>query len=103
MSEQDNSARSEEREASRSGLLLGVEPLAGGEKYIAQKGDGTDTDTDLTDTSDASDTDGSDESDADVTDENEGDGTDGTDGGGLLSTDSDGSDASSDSDGSDAA
>jgi hypothetical protein len=99
MSEQDNSARAEEM--TRSGLLLSVEPLAGGEKYVAQKGDGTDTDTDLTDTSDATDADGTDESDADGSDETEGDGTDGTDGG-LLTTDSDGTDASTDSDGSDA-
>ncbi|HEX8140979.1 MAG TPA: hypothetical protein VF553_00165 [Pyrinomonadaceae bacterium] len=103
MSEQDNSARVEEREASASGLLLSVEPLAGAKGYVAQKGDGTDTDTDLTDTSDATDTDGTDESDTDGTDLLEGDGTDGTDdGGGLLSTDSDGTDASTDSDGTDA-
>lgn len=105
MSEQDNSARAEEFEA--SGLLLSVEPLAGGEKLMAQKADGTDTDTDLSDTSDATDADGTDESDADGSDETDGDGTDGTDGdasdgGGLLTADSDGTDASGDSDGTDA-
>jgi peptide/nickel transport system ATP-binding protein len=106
MSEQDNSARVEEKEASASGLLLSVEPLAGGEKLHAQKGDGTDTDTDLMDKSDAADADGTDESDSDGTDMTDGDGTDGagdTDGSDTLTTDSDGSDASGDADGSDAA
>lgn len=102
MSEQDNSARAEEMEA--SGLLLSVEPLAGGSKLTAQAGDRTDRDTD---SSGATDTDGTDESDADGSDETDGDGTDGSDGdasddGGLLSTDSDGSDASTDADGTDA-
>jgi predicted kinase len=105
MSEQDNSARAEEMEA--SGLLLSAEPLAVGGKLVAQAGDTTDTDTDLSDTSDATDADGTDESDADGSDETDGDGTDGSDGdasddGGLLSTDSDGSDATTDADGTDA-
>jgi hypothetical protein len=100
MSEQDNSLRAEESEATASGLLLSVEPVEGGEKYYAQKGDGTDTDTDLADTSDATDSDGTDTSDTDGTDAAEGDGTDGTDG--SLSADTDGTDDSSDSDGTDA-
>lgn len=106
MSEQDNSAKVEEKEAAASGLLLSVEPLAGSEKYQAQSGDKTDTDTDLMDKGDAADTDGSDgESDADGTDLTDGDGTDGTkdaDGSDSVSIDSDGSDASGDADGSDA-
>jgi hypothetical protein len=107
MSEQDDSARIEEKESAASGLLLSVEPLAGGAKLNAQKGDGTDTDTDLADTSDATDADGTDESDTDGTDAADGDGTDGTDGdgtdgGGVLTADSDGTDASGDADGSDA-
>ena len=85
MSEQDNSAVVSEKEAARSGLLLSVEPLPGSEKYHAQEGDKTDTDTDLTDTSDATDADGTDESDADGTDLTDGDGTDGA-------TDTDGTD-----------
>ena len=95
MSEQDNSARIEEK----SGLLLSVEPLEGsGEKYLAQKGDGTDTNTDLSDTSDATDADGTDESEADGSDVAEGDGTDGTDGEGsdsvtIDTADTDGTDA----------
>ena len=106
MSEQDNTVRGEEEGAERSGLLLSVEPLAGGaEKLLAQKGDGTDTDTDLADTSDATDADGTDESDTDGSDAADGDGTDGTDGDGSdsVSTDTDGSDGSGDADGSDAA
>ncbi|HEV2915682.1 MAG TPA: hypothetical protein VGX92_20545 [Pyrinomonadaceae bacterium] len=86
MSEQDNSALGSEKEAARSGLLLSVEPLPGSEKYSAQEGDKTDTDTDLADTSDATDADGTDESegDADGTDLTDGDGTDGaTDGDGT--------------------
>jgi hypothetical protein len=107
MSEQDNSVRAEEKEAGASGLLLSVEPVGGGEKYLAQPGDSTDTDTDQADTSDATDADGTDESDTDETDETDGDGTDGTDGdgtdgGGVISTDSDGTDTSGDADGSDA-
>jgi hypothetical protein len=101
MSEQDNSVRAEEREASESGLLLSVEPVGSGEKYLAQKGDGADTDTDLADTSDATDADGTDESDTDGSDAADGDGTDGSDGDGTDSViDTDSSDA--DSDGSDA-
>ena len=104
MSEQDNSARIEEKDAGASGLLLSVEPLAGGEKLYAQKGDGTDTDTDLMDKSDAADADGTDESEGDGTDMTDGedasDSSD-TDGSDSLSTDSDGSDSSSDTDGSD--
>ncbi|MBA3765594.1 MAG: hypothetical protein H0W99_01145 [Acidobacteria bacterium] len=107
MSEQDDSARIEEKEATASGLLLSVEPLAGGgEKLHAQAGDKTDTDTDMTDKGDAADADGSDESDADGTDMTDGDKTDGAkdaDSSDSVSIDSDGSDASGDADGSDAA
>lgn len=101
MSEQDDSARIDEKEVNASGLLLSVEPLAGGgEKLHAQAGDSTDTDTDMADKGDAADTDGSDESgDADGTDMTDGDGTDNS---GTVSVDSDGSDASGDADGSDA-
>lgn len=108
MSEQDNTVRSEEQEAQRSGLLLSVDPLEGGaEKLQAQKSDGSDTDTDLADTSDATDADASDESDTDGSDAADGDGTDGSDGDGSdsVSADSDGSDAGGiggDADGSDA-
>jgi len=109
MSEQDNTVRGEEREAEGSGLLLSVDPIEGaGGKLQAQKGDGSDTDTDMADTSDATDADGTDESDTDGSDAADGDGTDGSDGDGSdrVSTDSDGSDASilgGDADGSDAA
>ncbi len=110
MSEQDNTVKGEEQEAERSGLLLSVDPIEGaGEKLQAQKGDGSDTDTDLADTSDATDADGSDASDTDGSDAADGDGSDGTDGdgsdgSGAILTDSDGSDTSGgDADGSDAA
>jgi len=109
MSEQDNTVRGEEQEAERSGLLLSVDPIEDGgvEKLQAQKGDGSDTDTDLADTSDATDSDGTDESDTDGSDAADGDGTDGTDGDGSdsVTIDSDGSDAGGiggDTDGSDA-
>jgi hypothetical protein len=107
MSEQDNTVRGEEQEAERSGLLLSVDPIEGaGEKLQAQKSDGSDTDTDLADTSDATDADASDESDTDGSDAADGDGTDGTDGDGSdsVSTDTDGTDSSGggDADGSDA-
>ena len=104
MSEQDNSARGTEKEAAASGLLLSVEPLPGSEKYLAQEGDKTDTDTDLADTGDAADTDGSDESDADGTDLTDGDGTDGAtggDGSDARNITTDGGTGSGDADGSD--
>ncbi len=92
MSEKINPPRREEQETPSSGLLLGVEPLAqSGVSYHASAGDGTDTDTDGSDTSDggltdtdssdsltdtdASDTDASD-TDASDSDASDADGTD---------------------------
>ena len=92
MSEEANTRLGDDKE---SGLLLSVESMQGGERRASQRVDGTDTDTDSTDSGDAlSDADGTDESDGDETD-TLGD-TDSTDAGG----DSDGTD-SGDSDGSD--
>ena len=99
MSDQINPAPAEENETPASGLLLSVEPLSpqGGASYRAMAGDGTDTDTDAQDTSDAGgeDSDGSDASDADGTDAEESD-ADGTD-----AADADGTDTGFDADGTD--
>lgn len=86
MSEQDNSARAEEREASESGLLLSIDPIDEGMKYVAKTEDDSNEDTDMGDGEDADDSDDSDTDDAD---------DDGNDGGGIL-TDSDSSDSDSD-------
>lgn len=97
MSEQINPPRRDEQETRTSGLLLGVEPLAqSGVSYRASTGDGTDTDTDGSDTSDGSltDTDGSDTlGDTDASD---------TDASDTDASDSDADASDSDADASDA-
>jgi hypothetical protein len=112
MSEEVNPEQVSEQTGASSGLLLSVEPLAGGGPLSATAADTTDTDTDMTDASDAAtDTDGTDESDSDGSDAEGGgdsDGSDGLLGGDSDNTDtkgaqgdSDGTDVSADSDGSD--
>ncbi|HEV2704369.1 MAG TPA: hypothetical protein VGV59_00510 [Pyrinomonadaceae bacterium] len=87
MSEQINPPRRDEQETPASGLLLGVEPLAqSGVSYHASAGDGTDTDTDGSDTSDGS-----------LTDTDSSDSLVDTDASDSDASDTDGSDSDSDS------